>query len=47
MDLFTTAGLLAGAELPSDRVIDGVDLRAPLMGTGPSPRQTLFYYADD
>ena len=47
MDLFATAGLLAGAALPTDRVIDGVDLRAPLMGTGPSPRNTLFYYADN
>ena len=47
MDLFTTAGLLAGAALPTDRVIDGVDLRAPLMGTGPSPRTMLFYYADN
>ena len=47
MDLFTTAGLLAGAALPTDRVIDGVDLRAPLLGTGPSPRKTLFYYADN
>jgi arylsulfatase A-like enzyme len=28
-------------------VIDGVDLRASLAGTGPSPRQTLFYYWDD
>ncbi len=47
MDLFTTAGLLAGAAIPTDREIDGVDLRAPLLGTGPSPRQTLFYYADN
>jgi len=47
MDLFTTAGLLAGAETPTDRVIDGVDLRAPLLGTGASPRDTVFYYADD
>ncbi len=44
MDLFTTALLLAGVPLPTDRVIDGQDLRAVLYGTGPSPRQTLFYY---
>ncbi len=30
MDLFTTAVLLAGGEVPSDRVIDGVDLRGVL-----------------
>lgn len=46
MDLFVTASHLAGAPIPTDRVIDGVDLRAPLEGTGPSPRQTLFYYWD-
>ena len=47
MDLFATAGALAGGELPADRVIDGVDLRAPLTGSGPSPRTTLFYYWDN
>jgi arylsulfatase A-like enzyme len=46
MDLFATAVRLAGGELPTDRVIDGVDLRAPLTGSGPSPRQKLFYYWD-
>lgn len=46
MDLFVTSARLAGAAPPSDRVIDGVDLRAPLTGVGPSPRQTLFYYWD-
>jgi arylsulfatase A-like enzyme len=47
MDLFATAAALAGAALPTDRPIDGVDLRAPLTGTGPSPRQLQFYYWDD
>jgi arylsulfatase A len=47
MDLFTTAATLAGAEVPADRVIDGVDLRARLTGSGPSPRQLLFYYSDN
>jgi arylsulfatase A-like enzyme len=46
MDLFVTAVRLAGAELPADRVIDGVDLRAPLTGSGPSPRKVLPYYWD-
>jgi arylsulfatase A len=46
MDLFVTAARLAGAEPPADRPIDGVDLRAPLTGTGPSPRRLLFYYWD-
>jgi arylsulfatase A-like enzyme len=47
MDLFTTAAGLAGAEVPRDRPIDGADLRAPLTGSGPSPRRTLFYYSDN
>jgi len=47
LDMLTTAASLAGARLPADRVIDGVDLSAPLRGTGPSPRDTLFYYWDN
>jgi arylsulfatase A len=44
MDLFTTILKLAGAEVPSDRVLDGFDLRPVLFGTGPGPRDTMFYY---
>ena len=47
MDLFATAAKLGGADLPGDRVIDGVDLRARLTGSGPSPRRVLFYYWDN
>jgi len=47
MDLLPTFARFAGAEPPSGRVIDGVDLRAPLTGSGPSPRQALFYYWDN
>jgi arylsulfatase A-like enzyme len=47
MDLFATAGSLAGAELPRDRPIDGVDLTAALKGSGHSPRQMIFYYWND
>ncbi len=47
MDLFTTAASLGGAELPGGRPIDGVDLRAPLTGAGPSPRHLLYYYWDN
>jgi uncharacterized sulfatase len=46
LDLIVTAAALAGAELPSDRVLDGVDLRAPLTGSGPSPRDEVLYYWD-
>ena len=44
MDLYTTILKLAGAEAPSDRVVDGLDLTPALFGTGPSPRNTMFYY---
>lgn len=47
MDLFTTSLKLAGAPLPNDRPLDGVDLSAMLFGKGPSPRDTLFYYYGD
>ena len=47
MDLFSTIAKLAGAEPPSDRVIDSVDLRMRLTGTGPGPRRMLFYYWDN
>lgn len=47
MDLFVTAAALAGAILPTDRVIDGLDLRARLTGSGASPGRVLFYYWDD
>ena len=46
LDLLATAASLAGAALPRDRAIDGVDLSPALRGTGPSPRNELFYYWD-
>jgi arylsulfatase A-like enzyme len=47
MDLFATAAALAGAGLPTDRAIDGVDLRARLTGSGSNPNRVLFYYWDN
>jgi arylsulfatase A-like enzyme len=44
MDVFTTVLALASAPVPADRVIDGMDITPVLMGTGPSPRTTMFYY---
>jgi arylsulfatase A-like enzyme len=44
MDVYTTVLTLAGAEVPSDRIVDGLDLSPVLFGTGPSPRNTMFYY---
>src|SRR5262245_43908732 len=47
MDVFVTAVRLAGAQPPSDRVLDGVDLSARLTGTGASPRTMNLYYWDN
>jgi arylsulfatase A-like enzyme len=43
-DLLPTFAALAGATVPTDRVLDGADLSPVLRGTGPSARQTYFYY---
>ena len=47
LDMLPTAASLAGAALPPGRIVDGVDLSAPLRGSGPSPRDTMFYYSDN
>jgi arylsulfatase A-like enzyme len=44
MDLFATCITLAGGEIPSDRVIDGVNQTQVLLGRAPSVRDTYFYY---
>ncbi|MGQ9821393.1 MAG: sulfatase family protein [Thermogutta sp.] len=44
LDILPTAAHLAGAEVPQDRVMDGFDLRAAMFGTGPSPRNHMFFY---
>ena len=44
MDLFTTCVKLAGADVPQDREIDGVDMAPLLFGSGPSQRDAFFYY---
>jgi arylsulfatase A-like enzyme len=44
MDLFTTASALAGAPIPTDRQIDGVNILPLLTGTGSVPREAYLYY---
>ncbi len=44
LDLYVTAITLAGGAVPTDRVIDGYDIRPALFGDGPSPRNVMFYY---
>jgi arylsulfatase A len=47
MDLFNTSLKLAGVPIPTDRVIDGVDMSPILFGTGKSLREVMFYYRGD
>jgi arylsulfatase A len=44
LDLLPTFCTLAGVKAPSDRVLDGFDLSAALLGKGRSPRQTMVYW---
>ncbi|MDF7799609.1 sulfatase [Pontiellaceae bacterium B1224] len=44
MDLFPTIGKLAGAKVPSDRAIDGVDIWPVLTGNAESPHEAFFYF---
>lgn len=44
MDLFTTSLKLAGAAVPADRPIDGLDIRPLLFGTGTVSREAYFFY---
>jgi arylsulfatase A-like enzyme len=44
MDLLPTFCALAGAPLPTGRVLDGHDLTPVLRGEGRSPRKTVLYY---
>jgi arylsulfatase A-like enzyme len=47
MDLFNTSLRLGGVPIPSDRIIDGVDMTPVLFGTGPGRREVMFYYFTD
>ena len=44
LDVMQTFAAMAGAQVPTDRVLDGHDLSATLRGSAPSPRETVFYY---
>ena len=44
MDLFTTSAKLAGATVPSDRPIDGLDISPLLFGSGLVLRDAYFFY---
>ena len=44
MDLYTTCIRLAGAEIPDDRIVDGLDLSKTLFHGWPSPRDHMLFY---
>ena len=44
LDIFPTVAALAGVPVPSDRVIDGVDVRATLFEGAPTPPDRPVYY---
>jgi arylsulfatase A-like enzyme len=44
LDVLPTLLGLAGAPLPADRALDGLDVTPLLLGRGPSPRKTFFFY---
>lgn len=44
MDLLPTFAKLAGAMIPTDRVIDGKDIWPTLIGEAPTPHEAFFYH---
>ena len=44
MDLFPTFCKLADIDLPDDRIYDGYDISPVMFGTGPSPRDIVYFY---
>jgi len=44
MDIYTTSIKLAGGTLPTDRVVDGLDLTSVLIETDKSPRDEMAFY---
>lgn len=46
MDLLPTFCRLANIPVPDDRTYDGYDISPVILGTGPNPRDVVFYYRD-
>lgn len=44
LDFLPTILSLAGAKVPSDRVLDGADISQALLGKGSSERDVMFFY---
>ncbi|MDH5382419.1 MAG: sulfatase [Cyclobacteriaceae bacterium] len=47
LDLLPTIASLTGSKLPSDRILDGVDLSETLLKGTESPRKSMIYYWGD
>ena len=47
MDLYPTIAHLAGAQVPTDRIIDGKDIWPVLNADEPSPHRAFFYHRND
>ena len=46
LDLLPTFCKLANVAIPNDRIYDGYDISPVMFGTGPDPRDVVFYYRD-
>ncbi len=44
MDIYSTCISLSGGKVPTDRIVDGVDLTGVLKEGKKSPRETMFFY---
>jgi len=44
MDIYTTLLRLAGADVPDDRIVDGLDLSGTLLHGSRSPRRSMIFY---
>ena len=44
MDIYTTCISQAGGSIPTDRIVDGVDLSGVLLNQEKSPRDSMFFY---
>jgi len=45
IDLYTTLARIGGAEVPTDRAVDGLDLSGVIFEEAKSPRETFIYHA--
>jgi len=44
LDFLPTLCSLSGAKSPGENILDGMDISPALLGTGPSPRNVMFFY---